>query len=82
MVVKSEVQEEVPVHWRYNMWWSLGILHISLDTKSSDNARLTEKHATKSIINRRNKTARKRRPLILAGSTSEPALGGYVCPSA
>ena len=55
-------------------------MRISLDTTSS-NARLGEKHATKSIIDRRKKTVRKRRPLILAGSTSEPALGCYVFPS-
>ena len=65
------------MHWRPIMWRSLGILHISLDTKSSDNARLREKHAT---INRRNNIVRKRRPLILAGSMSEPALGCYVFP--
>ena len=39
-----------------------------------------EKHATKSLINRRKNIVRKRRPLILAGSTSEPALGCYVFP--
>ena len=66
------------MHWRSNAWRSLGILHISLDTTSSNNARLREKHATKSIIKRQNNIVRKRRPLILGGSTSEPALGCYV----
>ena len=63
------------------MWRSLGILHISLDTKSSNKARLREKHATKSIIKRQKKIVRKRRPLILAGSTPEPALGSLCVPS-
>ena len=48
-------------------------LHNSLE-----NQKQREKHATKSIINRWKKIVRKRRPLILAGSTSEPALGCYV----
>ena len=69
------------MHWRSNTWRSLGVLNISLDTKSSNNARLREQHATKSIIKRQKNIVRKRRPLILAGSTSEPALGCYVFPS-
>ena len=66
------------MHWRSNTWRSLGVLHISLDTKRSNKARLREKHATKSIIKRQRHIVGKRRPLIIAGSTSEPALGCYV----